>query len=122
MEVVVERRLVPRFEHGERLAAAEGRRGPLALVETEEKAEIGTVRLQQAEAPQVLRAVAGHNGRPGVEQVIGLEMEAAVVGGQHLEGFGGRAVLSAAVVAEQHEGQRTFAKEMTANLELRERV
>src|SRR6185295_17295256 len=49
-------------------------------------------------------------------------MEAAVVGGQHLEGFGGRSVLSAAVVSEQHESQRTFTKEMTANLELRERV
>ena len=122
MEVVVVRRLVPRFEHGERLAAAEGRRGPLALVETEEKAEIGAVRLQQGEAPQVVRAVAGHDGRPGVEQVIALEMEAAVVGGEHLEGLGGRAVLRAAIVAEQHEGQRTLAKEMAADLELRQRV
>ena len=43
VEVVVVRRLVPRLEDGERLAAAEGRRGPLALVETEEKAEIRTI-------------------------------------------------------------------------------
>ena len=57
-------------------------------------------------------AVAGHDGRPRVEQVVGLEMEAAVVGGQHLEGLGRRAVQCAAVVAEQHEGQRTLAEEM----------
>jgi len=47
-------------------------------------------------------------------------MEAAVVSSEHLEGFGRRAVLCAPVVAEEHEGQRTFAKEMTTDLELRE--
>ena len=49
-------------------------------------------------------------------------MEAAVVGGQHLEGLGGRPVLRTAIVAEQHEGQRTLAKEVAADLQLRQRV
>jgi hypothetical protein len=39
------------------------------------------------------------------------------VGGQHLQGLGRRAVLCAAIVAEQHEGQRTFAKEVAPDFE-----
>ena len=52
-----------------------------------------------------MRAIAGHDGHPGVQQVIGLNMEAAVVGGQHLEGLGARAILRAAMVSEQHKGR-----------------
>ena len=45
------------------------------------------------------------------------QMKAPVVGGEHLQGLCGGAVQFPAVVSEQHEGQRTLAKEMSGDLQ-----
>ena len=44
----------------------------LALVEREQEAQVGEVRLEQRQSPQVVGAVARHDAQPGVQQVVGL--------------------------------------------------
>src|SRR3954464_617057 len=58
-------RVVRGFEHRERLAP-KVTAGPLARVERKQKAEIGDVRLEQRQSPQIVSAVSGDDAQPGV--------------------------------------------------------
>ena len=94
----------------------------LAGVQGEEKAQIGIVRFEQRQATQVVRAVAGDDGEPGVEEVVGLVDERPVMAGQHLDGLGRRPVECARVLAEEHQREGALAEEVAVDLELGEGV
>ncbi len=89
-----------------------------ALVDGEEKAEIGTVRLEQRQTAKVVGAVARNDAHPGIEEVVALLDEAAVVRGQDLGRLGGGALEGAAVHTVQENGERTLAEEMAMHLQL----
>ena len=91
-------------------------------IEREEKAQVGVVRLEQRQPPEVVGAVAGHDAQPGVEQVVGLLDERAVVGRHHLDRFRRGALDDARVAVEQHQRQGTFAEEVAVDLQLGQRV
>ena len=56
------RRLVRRLEDGERLPSQMGTHR-VAVIEREQEAQIGDVRLEQRQPPEVVRAVAGDDAR-----------------------------------------------------------
>ena len=81
VEVEGVRRVMRRLEDGQGFAP-EVRADALAAVQREQEAEVRGVRLEQRQAAQVLGAVAGHDAQPGVQQVVGLLEQAAVVHGE----------------------------------------
>ena len=55
-----------------------------ALIDAEQEAQVRGMRFEQRQPPQVVRAVARHDAQPGIQQVVGLVEERAVVGRKHL--------------------------------------
>ena len=90
LDVQVEgvRRVVRRLEDGERLASQMGAHR-VAVIQREQEAQVGEIRLEQRQPPEVVRAVARDDREPRVEQVVGLFEEAAVVDGHGLHRLGG---------------------------------
>ena len=101
---------------------AEMRADPFAAVQREQEAEVRGVGLEQRQAAQVVGAVAGHDAQPGVQQVVGLLEQAAVVHRDHLHRLGRLVLQLAAIVAVQDERQGTGAKEVAVDLELRQGI
>ena len=93
VQIEVIRCLVARLEDGERLGVQMGA-ARLAAIEREQKAQIRVVRFEERQPPEVVGAVARHDAQPGVEQVVRLLDERAVVRGHHLDGFGRRSLQS----------------------------
>ena len=110
------RRPVRRLEDRQRFLP-EVRADGIAVIEREQEAQVGDVRFEQREASQVVRAVAGHDAQPGVQQVVGLLEEAAVVHGHRLHGFGRLVLQRARVGAVQHQRQRALAEEVAVDLQ-----
>ena len=73
--------MVWRLEDGQRSRREDGA-DRLAVIEREQEAQIGDVRFEQREPAEVVGAVAGNDREPGVEQVVGLLEQAAIVDGQ----------------------------------------
>lgn len=114
-------RLVRRLEHRKRLAPqmrADG--GP--LVPGEQETHVGQVRLEEREPTQVVRAVARDDGQPGVQQVVGLLEQAAVVDRHGLHGFRRLSLERAAVNAVKHEGQGRLSEVVAVDLHLGEGI
>ena len=87
VEVERVRRLVGSLEGGERLPSQVGTHR-VAVIQREQKAQIGDIGLEQREPAEVVSAVAWDDGEPRVQQVVGLVEEAAVVHGHGLHGLG----------------------------------
>ena len=115
------RRPVRRLEHGQRLPPQMGAHR-LAVIEREQEAQIGEIRFEQREPPEIVRAVAGDDGQPGVEQVVGLFEETPVVDGHRLHGLGRLVLNRSRVGPVQDERQRALAEEVAVHLQLRQRV
>ena len=81
------RRVMRGLEYRECLAAKVAA-GSLARVEREQEAHIRSVRLEDSESAQIVSAVPGHDAQPGVQQVVRLLEQAAVVDSHRLLGFG----------------------------------
>src|ERR1700704_1067134 len=81
------RRVMRGLEYRECLAA-EVAAGTLARVEREQEAHVRSVRLQDSESAQIVSAIPGHDAQPGVQQVVRLLEQAAVVDGHRLLDFG----------------------------------
>ena len=96
------RRPVRRLEDGQGLLSKVRAHG-VAVIEREQEAQVREVRFEQREAPKVVRAVSRDDAQPGVEQVVGLLEEAAVVDGHGLHRLGGLVLQRARVRAVQHE-------------------
>ena len=75
----------------------------IAVIEREQEAQVRDIRFEQREPPQVVRAVARHDAQPGVQQVVGLLEEAAVVDGHRLHRLGRLVLQRTGVGAVQHE-------------------
>jgi hypothetical protein len=114
------RRVVRRLEDGQRFLM-EMRADSFALIEGEQKTEIGEVGLQQREPAQVVRVVARHNAQPGVEQVIGFLEHTAVVDRHHFHGFGRAVLKRSRVLAMQDECQGAHPEEMAVDFEFGQR-
>ena len=78
--------------------------------------------IEQREPPQVVGTVARHDGEPGVQQVVRLFKEGAVVGRQHLHRLGGLVPQGPRVVAVQHEREGAEPEGMAVDFHLREGV
>ncbi len=87
MEVVRVRRSMWRLEYRKRLAA-QVRADRRALVESEEKAQIGDIRLQERQASQIARAVARYDTEPCIKQVVCFLEKATVVDCERLPRLG----------------------------------
>ena len=70
----------------------------LPLVDAEQETQIGGVGLQQGHPPKVVGAVAGNHAQPGVQEVVRLVEEGAVVGGEHLHRLRDLVIQRAAVL------------------------
>ena len=121
MQVEGVRRLVRRLEDRQRFLS-KVRADGVAVIEREQEAQVREVRLEQREPPKVVRAVARDDAQPGVQQVVGLLEEAAVVDGHRLHRLGGLLLQRARIRAVQHERQRAPPEEVAVDLELRQRV
>ena len=110
-----------RLEDGQRLLPKVRAHG-VAVIEREQEAQVREVRFEQREAPKVVRAVAGDDAQPGVQQVVGLLEETAVVNGHGLHGLGGLMLQRAGSVSVQHQRERALAEEVPVDLQLRQRV
>ena len=90
------------------------------MVEREQEAQVRQVRFEQRQPSKIVRAVAGDDAEPGIEQVVGLLEEAAVVHGQRLHRLGGLLLSARGSVAVQDQRQRALAEEVAVDFELRE--
>src|SRR6478609_5737414 len=86
MQVEPVRRVMGGLEYSECLSAKVAA-GSLAGVEREQEAHIRSVRLEDGESAQIVSAVPGHDAQPGVQQVVRLLEQAAVVDGHRLLDF-----------------------------------
>ena len=117
MQVEVVRRLVLGLQDRQGLRV-QVRTARLAGVQGEEEAQVGIVRFEQRQTTEVVRTVAGDDGEPGVQEVVRLVDERAVMAGQHLDGLGGRPLEGARVLAEEDQRERAVAEEVPVHLEL----
>ena len=92
------------------------------VIEREQEAQVGEVRLEQRQPPKVVGAVPGNDAQPRVEQVVGLLEEAAVVNGHRLHRLGRLVLECPRVRAVQHECEGATPEEVAVDLELRERI
>ena len=123
LDVQVERvrRVMRGFEYRECLAAKVAA-GSLARVEREQEAQIRSVRLQDSEPAQIVSAVPGHDAQPGVQQVVRLLEQAAVVDSHRLLGFGCLVLKRPRILPVYDDGQRCAAEEMPVHFELGQSV
>ena len=89
VEVEVVERLVLGLEEGQVLVAQVSVPG-LALREREDEGEVGGVAVGQEEPPQVVGVAPGERRVVGVQDVVGLLEDGAVVGGEGLVDLGDR--------------------------------
>src|SRR3954471_8038766 len=94
----------------------------VAVIESEQKAQIGEIRLEQRQSSEVVGAVAWDDGKPRVEQVVRLVEEAPVMDGHGLHRFGRLVLNRSAISSVQDERQRAVPKEVALDLEFRQRV
>src|SRR3954453_8277709 len=92
--------------------------GSLARVEREQEAHVRSVRLEDGESAQIVSAVPGHDAQPGVQQIVRLLEQAAVVDGHRLLDFGRVVLKRARIVPVYDDGQRGAAEEMPVHFEL----
>ena len=123
LDVQVERvrRLVRRLEDGQRLALEVGAHA-FALIEREQEAQIRGIRFQQRQPPQVVRAVPRDDAQPGVQQVVGLLEDGAVVDGNAFLASAACCWRARASCAVQDQRQRTLPEEVPVDLRLGQRV
>ena len=106
------RRLMLGLEDREAFAAAEMRAGALArCASVNRKLRSATLVFRSGEAPQVVRRVAGHDREPGVQEVVALLVECAVVPGKDFHALGDAPIEPARVAVVDHDRQRAGAEE-----------
>ena len=115
------RDVVGRLEDGQR-RLVQVRTDPFAGIRREQEAEIRQIGFQQRQATHVVRAVAGDDTEPGIEQVIALVEQHPVMDGKDLHRFRRLMVQRARIQIVQHERQRRVPKEVAVNLQLGQRV
>ena len=91
-----------RLEDGQRFLS-KVRADGVAVIEREEETQVREVGFEHREASKIVRAVSRDDAQPGVEQVVGLLEEAAVVDGHGFHGLGGLMLQCSWVRAVQHE-------------------
>ncbi len=89
----------------------------LAPVQDTERRDLLEI-LEDREPPQVVRTVAGNDGQPRVQQVVGLLEQAAVVDGHRLHRLGGLMLEGTRVHAVQHQGEGAVAEEVAVDFQL----
>src|SRR5262249_49558835 len=116
-DVEIERvgRMVRRLEDGERLSTKMAA-GALAGIQSEQEAEIRGVRLKDGESSQIVSAVSGNDAQPGVQQIVRLLEQAAVVHRHGLLRFGSLVLERLRVLAVEDNRQRCAPKEMSVDL------
>src|SRR5262249_37362235 len=107
LDVQIERirRVVRGLEYRECLAT-EVAADALARVEREQKAQIRGIGLQNGESAQVVSAVSRDDAQPGVEKVVRLLEQTAVVHSHRLLGFGRLVLECTRIFAVHNHGQR----------------
>ncbi len=123
LHVQIERvgRPVRRLEYRQRLLSQVRAHG-IAMVEREQEAQVSEVRFEQRQTSKIVCAVPRNDAQPGIEQVVGLFEEAAVVHCHRLHRLSGLVLQRAGVRPVQHEGERATTEEVTVDLHLSERV
>ena len=106
------RRLMGGLKDREILAAVEVRARPLAGVEREEEAEVGDVRVEERQPPQIVRAVAGKDRQPGVQEVVRFVVQGTVVRGKRLGALRHAPIEPLRVAVIEHHGQGALTEEV----------
>ena len=96
--------VMARFEDRQR-DILEMRAPRVSAIECEKKTQIGVIRFQQCQPPEVVSTVAGNHAQPRVEQVVGLLNERPVMSCHHLDRFSRGAFDYLRVTVEVHHRQ-----------------
>ena len=112
------RRLMIGLEDRQTLAAAEVRAGAVPGVQGEQEAQVRDVGIEEREAPQIVRRIAGHDREPGVQEVVTLLVECSVVPGKGFHALRDAPIEPVRVAVVDHDRQRAVAEEMPAHLHL----
>jgi hypothetical protein len=114
-------RMVRRLEDGQSLSLQMGIHR-LTLINVEHEAQICRVGLEQRQAPEVVGAISRNDAQPGVQQVVGLIEDGAIMNGDCLGRFGGLLLEDSSFGTMQHQRQRAVTEEVAVDLGLRQRV
>src|SRR5208282_1541564 len=112
VKVEVIRSVIGRFEHGQVLGT-EMRVCLLARKDRKEKRQVGVVRVQQIQLPEVRFVVAGHDGEVHIELVIGLGKELAARVREESRELAHSPVHRALVEIVEDEREGEFAERLT---------
>ena len=94
----------------------------LAGARREQERQIRAVRVEQRQAAKVVGAVPGHRGEPSVQEVVALLEHGPVVRRERFHAGRRRSDRAGAVAVDEHDGQRTRAKDMPVDVQLGERL
>src|ERR1017187_9596282 len=97
-------RLVLGLEDREALAASELGARARSGVERKEKAQVRDIGVEDSQTPEVVGRIAGHDGEPGVQEVVRLLIQGALVPGKGLRAFRDALVQASRIAIEGDDG------------------